>query len=130
MREDGSQPRNLEPIGRVGALAGERREQTWGDKYPCGFFFDALKTPGEYNGLEIEMRKVLMGAAAAAMVAGSSVAQAAPVADVRSDSPVAEAEGIAGDPAIWLGLLDAILLALALIGINGNDNGEGLPTSP
>ena len=38
------------------------------------------------------MRKLFMGAAIAAMVAGSSVAQAAPIADVRSNSPVAEAE--------------------------------------
>lgn len=75
------------------------------------------------------MRKLLMGAAVAAMVAGSSVAQAAPVADVRSDSPVAEAEGLAG-PTLWLGLLAAVLLGLALWQINDNDGEDDLPTSP
>jgi len=76
------------------------------------------------------MRKLLMGAAAAAMVAGSSVAQAAPVADVRSDTPVAEADELAAGPGLWLGVLAAILLTLALIGINKDNNPDGLPTSP
>ena len=74
------------------------------------------------------MRKLFLGAAAAAMIAGSSVAQAAPIADVRSGSPVAEAEGLAMGPEIWLGILAAILLALALIGINSKDDVP--PTSP
>lgn len=76
------------------------------------------------------MRKLIMGAAAAAMVAGSSVAQAAPIADVRSGSPAAEADDLTGNSTIWLAVLAAILLALALWGINNNDEGEGLPTSP
>jgi hypothetical protein len=75
------------------------------------------------------MRKFFVGAAVAAMVAGSSVAQAAPIADVRSGSPVAEAEAL-GSPEIWLGLLAAILLAIALIGINDNDADDGFPVSP
>lgn len=75
------------------------------------------------------MRKVLMGAALAAMVAGSSVAQAAPVADARSGAPVAEAEGLAG-PTLWLGLLAAVLLGLVLWQINDNDADDGFPVSP
>ncbi len=76
------------------------------------------------------MRKLFMGAAVAAMVAGSSVAQAAPITDIRSGSPVAEAEELSAGPEIWLGLLAAILLAVALIGINDNDVDDNFPTSP
>jgi hypothetical protein len=75
------------------------------------------------------MRKVFMGAAIAAMVAGSSVAQAAPIADVRSDSPVAEAEGLAGST-LWLALLAAGLLGLVLWQINDNDADDNFPVSP
>ena len=76
------------------------------------------------------MRKLMAGAAAAAMVAGSSVAQAAPVAiePVRAGSPVAEAEGLGGS-ALWLGLLAAGLLAFVLWQINDDEDDE-LPTSP
>jgi hypothetical protein len=74
------------------------------------------------------MRKFFMGAAVAAMVAGSSVAQAAPIADARSGSPVSEAEGLRG-PHLWLGLLAAILLGLVIWQINDN-GGDDLPTSP
>jgi hypothetical protein len=101
-----------------------------GGKHPCGLLLDALKTPRENNGLEIKMRKVLMGAAAAAMIAGSSVAQAAPVADIRSPAPVAEADEVGGGAGLWIGVLAAILLALALIAINEDDNPDGIPTSP
>ena len=86
--------------------------------------------PREINGLEIEMRKFIMVAAAAAMVAGSSVAQAAPVAEIRSGSTVAGAEEIRGNPEILLGGLALILLIIALVGIHDNDPEEGFPTSP
>lgn len=76
------------------------------------------------------MRKLFMGAAVAAMVAGSSVAQAAPIADARSGSPVADAEQLNSGPHLWLGLLAAVLLAVALIGINDNDVDDDFPTSP
>lgn len=95
----------------------------------AAFTWMRLRTARQINGLEIEMRKFFMGAAAAAMIAGSSVAQAAPVADVRSDSPVA-GEEIAGGSAIWLGALAAILLAVALFGINDNDRDDNFPVSP
>ena len=75
------------------------------------------------------MRKFIMGAAVAAMVAGSSVAQAAPMADVRSDAQVAGAEDLAGS-AWWLGILAAALLALALFGINDDDADDNFPVSP
>lgn len=74
------------------------------------------------------MRKLMIAAAAAAMVVGSSVAQAAPVADARAGSPVAEAEGFSSE--IALGLLAAILLVVALLGINDNDVDDNFPTSP
>lgn len=74
------------------------------------------------------MRKVLFGAAAAAMVAGSTLAQAAPVADLRAGSPVAEADELAG-PALWLGLLAAGLLVFVLFQINDDESDE-LPVSP
>jgi hypothetical protein len=75
------------------------------------------------------MRKLFMGAAVAAMIAGSSVAQAAPIVDVRSDSPVAEAEGLAGST-LWLGLLAAVLLGLVIWQINDNDADDNFPVSP
>ena len=74
------------------------------------------------------MRKFIMGAAVAAMVAGSSVAQAAPVADVRSGSPVAEAEGLRSTELALAGLA-VILLIIALIGINDNEREDDLPFS-
>ena len=74
------------------------------------------------------MRKLFMGAAVAAMVAGSSVAQAAPIADARSGSPVSEAEGLESQH-LWLGLLAAVLLGLVLWQIHDNDR-KDLPTSP
>ena len=74
------------------------------------------------------MRKFIMGAAAAAMVAGSSVAQAAPIADVRSDSPVMAAESISGTELAVLGLA-LILLIIAGFGINDNDKDKGFPVS-
>ena len=74
------------------------------------------------------MRKLIMSAAAAAMVVGSSVAQAAPVADARAGSPVAEAEGFSSE--ILLGLFAAILLTIALLGINDNDVDDNFPHSP
>jgi hypothetical protein len=88
-----------------------------------------LRTSRENNGLEKEMRKLFMGAAVAAMVAGSSVAQAAPIANARSDSPVAEADALGGSH-LWLGLLAAGLLAFVIWQINDNDSDDGFPTSP
>jgi hypothetical protein len=76
------------------------------------------------------MRKLFMGAAVAAMVAGSSVAQAAPIADVRSGSPVADAEQLGSGPHIWLGLLAAVLLGLVIWQINDNDADDNFPVSP
>lgn len=75
------------------------------------------------------MRKVFMGAAVAAMLAGSSAAHAAPIADARSGAPVAEAEGLGG-PHLWLGLLAAVLLGIVLWQINDNDSDDGFPVSP
>jgi hypothetical protein len=78
--------------------------------------------------LEMEMRKAILGAAAAAMILGSSVAQAAPISDARVGSPVSEAEGFGG-PEIWLGVLAAGLLIFILFQINDNEDVD-LPTSP
>ena len=79
------------------------------------------------------MRKFIVGAAAAAMVAGSSIAQAAPVelGDVRTGSSVAEADELSGTGGthLMLGLLAAILLGFVLWQINDNDDVD-LPRSP
>lgn len=78
------------------------------------------------------MRKVLVGAAAAAMVMGSTVAQAAPVsapiADARTATAV-EGESLGGST-VWLGLLAAALLGLVLWQINDNDADDNFPVSP
>ena len=76
------------------------------------------------------MRKFIVSAAAAAMVLGSTVAQAAPVAidNARSGSDVT-GEGL-GSEHLWLGLLGLGALIFVLFAINDNDGEEDLPTSP
>jgi ammonia channel protein AmtB len=76
--------------------------------------------------LEKQMRKFIVGAAAAALVASGTVAQAAPVA--RTAAPVEDSEGMFGTPAL-LGILGAIVLGLIVWQIN-EDNDDDLPTSP
>ena len=75
------------------------------------------------------MRKFIVSTAAAAMVLGSTVAQAAPVA--RTGSDVA-GESIQGENSVhwWLGALGLGILILVLLGINNNDEEDNLPTSP
>jgi len=75
------------------------------------------------------MRKFVISAASAAMVVGSTAAQAAPVADARTGSPVVEAEGLNAGAHLWLGLLAAGLLVFVLFQINDDEN-DDLPTSP
>jgi hypothetical protein len=81
----------------------------------------------------MEMRKFIVSAAAAAMVMGGTVAQAAPVAidNARSGSSVT-GEQIAGENSahIWLGLLGLGVLIAVLFMINDNDGEDDLPTSP
>jgi len=101
----------------------------YGTKAPCGATVDALKRPRN-NGLEMEMRKLILGAAAAAMIAGSSVAQAATVN--RAAVPVSDAEELAGGGGtIVLGVLAAALLVFILFQVNDQDGEDiDLPTSP
>ena len=78
------------------------------------------------------MRKFIVSAAAAAMVMGSTVAQAAPVAidSARSGSSVT-GEELGGNSAhLWLGLLGLGVLVFVLFAINDNDGEDDLPTSP
>ena len=78
------------------------------------------------------MRKVIVGAAAAAMVLGSTVAQAAPVSAPISDARVGttvEGESLGGST-VWLGLLAAALLGLVIWQINDNDADDNFPVSP
>ena len=74
------------------------------------------------------MRKVMMGAAAAAMLAGTTAAQAAPVPVSRTASPVAAGNNLHGGE-LWLALLAVALLAVILVAIN-DKNDENLPHSP
>ena len=74
------------------------------------------------------MRKFIVSAAAAAMVLGSTVAQAAPVANVRSGSDVT-GENLDNSAHLWLGLLGLGLLIFVLFQINDNDGEENLPFS-
>jgi hypothetical protein len=78
----------------------------------------------------MKMRKFIVSAAAAAMVLGSTVAQAAPVAidNARTGSDVTGEE--LGSPTIWLGVLGLGLLVFVLFAINDNDGEDDLPTSP
>lgn len=74
------------------------------------------------------MRKLIVGAAAAALVASGTVAQAAPVA--RTAAPVGEAESMGGGSPALLGVLGAIVLGLIIWQINDDDDDEDSPTSP
>lgn len=77
------------------------------------------------------MRKLILGAAAAAMIMGSSVAQAAPVS--RAAVPVSNAEELGGESGapLLLGLLAAGLLVFILFEVNDQDGKDiDLPTSP
>lgn len=75
------------------------------------------------------MRKLILGAAAAAMITGSSIAQAAPVA--REAAPASTSEELAGGSHLVLGLLAAGLLVFILFQINDQDGEDvDLPTSP
>lgn len=67
------------------------------------------------------MRKLIVGAAAAALVASGTVAQAAPVA--RTAAPIGEAESMGGSPAL-LGVLGAIVLGLIIWQINDDDDDD------
>ena len=73
------------------------------------------------------IRKALVALASAGMVFGSTAAAAAPVADVRAASPVADADGIGGGS--WAWILALIILA-GVIGVIASDSDEDLPTSP
>jgi hypothetical protein len=79
------------------------------------------------------MRNFIVSAAAAAMLMGSTVAQAAPVAidNTRSGSSVT-GDQLAGENSahIWLGLLGLAALVVVLVMINDNDGEDDLPTSP
>ncbi len=79
------------------------------------------------------MRKLIVSAAAAAMVLGSTVAQAAPVAidNARSGSSLTGEELTGGNSVhVWLGLLGLGALIFVLFAINDNDGEQDLPTSP
>ena len=75
------------------------------------------------------MRKFIVSAAAAAMVLGSTVAQAAPVANARSGSDVT-GESLDNSSHLWLGLLGLGLLIFVLFQINDNGGEDALPHSP
>jgi hypothetical protein len=79
----------------------------------------------------MKMRKFIVSAAAAAMVMGSTVAQAAPVAvdNSRSGSSMT-GENLENSSHLWLGLLGLGLLIFVLFAINDNDGEEDLPHSP
>jgi len=79
----------------------------------------------------MKMRKFIVSAAAAAMVLGSTVAQAAPVAidSARSGSDVT-GEALNNSSHLWLGLLGLGLLVFVLFAINDNDGEDDLPHSP
>ena len=77
------------------------------------------------------MRKLILGAAMAAMIAGSSVAQAAPFDRAAAPASTSEELGGLAGPHIWLGLLAAGLLVVILLQINDQDGEDvDLPTSP
>jgi len=73
------------------------------------------------------MRRLMLGAAATAMLATATVAQAAPAG--RAASLVSESEAMGGGATVWLGLLGALMVGLVIWQINDEDDVD-LPTSP
>ena len=71
------------------------------------------------------IRKALVALASAGLVFGSTAAAAAPVADVRADSPVAQAEGIGA----W-GWILALIILIGVGGVIASDSDEEIPHSP
>ena len=72
------------------------------------------------------IRKALVALASAGMVFGSTAAVAAPVADLRAASPVAEAESLRGS----FGWILALIIIAGVIGVIAADSDEDIPTSP
>lgn len=78
------------------------------------------------------MRKSLLTITAASLIASSTVAQAAPVVDVRDAAPIGQVEGLSGDDEgttiipiiLGIGALIAILL------LTGDDEEDEAPFSP
>lgn len=75
------------------------------------------------------MRKLVLGAAAAAMALGGGIAHAAPASadGVRSGSAVGDAESLTGGEIAAL-VVGAAALVFAIIQINDDD--DDLPVSP
>jgi hypothetical protein len=74
------------------------------------------------------IRMTLIALAAAGMVFGSTAAATAPaVEEMRSGSPVADAEGIRVNTWTWM---LALIIIAALIGVVAADTGDSTPTSP
>ena len=73
------------------------------------------------------IRKALVALASAGLVLGSTAAAAAPVADVRSASPVEEADALGGGSWAWI---LALIIVAGVIGVIASDSDEEIPTSP
>ncbi len=79
------------------------------------------------------MRKSLLTVAAASLVASTTVAQAAPVVDVRDAAPIAQAEALSGDDGEGTTIIPIILGVAALIALlllTGDDEEDEAPFSP
>jgi len=72
------------------------------------------------------VRKALVALASAGLVFGSTAAAAAPVADVRSASPVESADAIGGGSWAWI---LALIVVAGVIGVIASDSDEEIPTS-
>ena len=77
------------------------------------------------------MRKSLLSIAAASLIASTTVAQAAPVADVRDAAPVDQIEGLAGDGdgTTIIPIILGVAALLIILLVTGDDD-EDAPFSP
>jgi hypothetical protein len=84
---------------------------------------------GKLKRQEKFMRKLIAGSAMAAMLACSTLAQAAPVAmaDVRGESSISDSEA-AGGATLWLGILGLVVLGLIVWQIS-DESEANLPVS-
>ncbi len=74
------------------------------------------------------IRKAFVAAATSALIFGSTAAIAAPGAELRMGSAIAESEELGGSSGF--GIIVALLIAAGVIGVILADNDEDLPTSP
>lgn len=76
------------------------------------------------------MKKSLLSIAAASLIASTTVAQAAPVADVRDAALIEQTEGLDGEGTTIIPIILGVAVLLAVLLLTGDDDEDEAPFSP